>query len=81
MPPTKTYGFHSVFHLSEFRALGRFSPNITYRFRPNGDDHTTAVMEIIVICQLATGAERPADVPVRRMGEDELFSEAPELGR
>ena len=57
-----------------------FHPNITYRFRPNGDDHTTALMEIMVICQLATGAERPKDTPVRRLGEDELFSEAPELG-
>ncbi len=57
-----------------------FHPNITYRFRPNGDDHTTALMEVMVLCQLASGAERPADVPVRRLGEDELFSEAPELG-
>ena len=57
-----------------------FHPNITYRFRPNGDDHTTALMEIMVLCQLPTGAERPADVPVRRLAEDELFSQAPELG-
>ena len=57
-----------------------FHPNITYRFRPNGDDHETALMEIMVICQLATGAERPKDVPVRRLGANELFSEAPELG-
>lgn len=57
-----------------------FHPNITYRFRPNGDDHTTALMEVMVLCQLPTGGERPADVPVRRLGEDELFSEAPELG-
>jgi len=34
----------------------------------------------MVLCQLPTGAERPADVPVRRLGENELFSEAPELG-
>jgi len=58
-----------------------FHPNITYRFRPNGDDHTTALMEIMVLCQLASGAERPPDVPVRRLGENELFSEAPELGK
>ena len=57
-----------------------FHPNITYRFRPNGDDHTTAIMEIIVLCQLPSGAERPKDSPARRMGEDELFSQAPELG-
>ena len=61
-----------------------FFPGITipmvYRFRPNGDNHTTALMEVMVLCQLPTGAPRPADVPVRRLGENELFSEAPELG-
>lgn len=69
---------YSIF--PNFAPWAGFHPNITYRFRPNGDDHTTALMEIIVICQLATGAERPKDVPVRRLGENELFSEAPELG-
>ncbi|MFK8050109.1 MAG: SRPBCC family protein [Halioglobus sp.] len=69
---------YSIF--PNFAPWAGFHPNITYRFRPNGDDHTTALMEIIVICQLASGAERPKDVPVRRMGENELFSEAPELG-
>ncbi|MGI9284518.1 MAG: aromatic ring-hydroxylating oxygenase subunit alpha [Pseudomonadales bacterium] len=69
---------YSIF--PNFAPWAGFHPNITYRFRPNGDDHTTALMEIMVICQLATGTERPADVPVRRLGENELFSEAPELG-
>jgi phenylpropionate dioxygenase-like ring-hydroxylating dioxygenase large terminal subunit len=69
---------YSIF--PNFAPWAGFHPNITYRFRPNGDDHTTALMEIIVLCQLPTGAERPVDVPVRRMGEDELFSQAPELG-
>lgn len=69
---------YSIF--PNFAPWAGFHPNITYRFRPNGDDHTTALMEIMVICQLATDAERPKDVPVRRLGEDELFSQAPELG-
>ncbi|MEZ5569899.1 MAG: aromatic ring-hydroxylating dioxygenase subunit alpha [Halioglobus sp.] len=69
---------YSVF--PNFAPWAGFHPNITYRFRPNGDDHETALMEIMVLCQLPSGAERPKDVPVRRMGEDELFSEAPELG-
>ena len=69
---------YSIF--PNFAPWAGFHPNITYRFRPNGDDHTTAIMEIIVLCQLPTGAERPKDSPARRMGEDELFSQAPELG-
>ena len=69
---------YSVF--PNFAPWAGFHPNITYRFRPNGDDHTTALMEIMVLEQLPTGAERPKDTPVRRLGEDELFSQAPELG-
>jgi phenylpropionate dioxygenase-like ring-hydroxylating dioxygenase large terminal subunit len=69
---------YSIF--PNFAPWAGFHPNITYRFRPNGDDHTSAIMEIMVLCQLPSGAERPADYPARRMGENELFSEAPELG-
>ena len=69
---------YSIF--PNFAPWAGFHPNITYRFRPNGDDHTTALMEVMVLCQLPSNGERPADVPVRRLGEDELFSEAPELG-
>ena len=69
---------YSIF--PNFAPWAGFHPNITYRFRPNGDDHTTALMEIMVLCQLPTAAKRPKDTPVRRMGENELFSEAPELG-
>jgi len=70
---------YSVF--PNFAPWAGFHPNITYRFRPNGDDHTSAIMEIIVICQLPSNAKRPLDMPVRRLGENELFSEAPELGK
>ena len=70
---------YSIF--PNFAPWAGFHPNITYRFRPNGDDHTTALMEIMVLCQLPSTAERPKDVPVRRLGDNELFSEAPELGQ
>jgi phenylpropionate dioxygenase-like ring-hydroxylating dioxygenase large terminal subunit len=57
-----------------------FHPHITYRFRPNGDDHESALMEIMLLAPYPQGEERPADSPPRLMGEDELFSETPELG-
>ena len=69
---------YSIF--PNFAPWAGFHPNITYRFRPNGDDHRTAIMEVIVLCQLPEGAERPNDIPARRMGAQELFSQAPELG-
>lgn len=70
---------YSIF--PNFAPWAGFHPNIIYRFRPNGDDHESALMEIMVLCQLPTGAERPKDSPCRRLGEDELFSQAPELGQ
>ena len=57
-----------------------FHPHITYRFRPNGDDHETALMEIMLLAPFKQSEERPADMPPRLLGEDELFSQAPELG-
>ena len=69
---------YSIF--PNFAPWAGFHPNITYRFRPNGDDHTTALMEIMVLEQIPTGGARPKDTPKRRLGEDELFSQAPELG-
>lgn len=57
-----------------------FHPHITYRFRPNGDNHESALMEIMLLAPFKQSEQRPADSPPRLMGEDELFSEAPELG-
>jgi phenylpropionate dioxygenase-like ring-hydroxylating dioxygenase large terminal subunit len=57
-----------------------FHPHITYRFRPNGDNHESALMEIMLLAPFKQSEERPADSPPRLMGEDELFSQAPELG-
>jgi len=41
---------YSIF--PNFAPWAGFHPNITYRSRPNGDDHTTALMEVMVLCQL-----------------------------
>jgi len=57
-----------------------FHPHITYRFRPNGDNHESALMEIMLLAPFKQSEPRPADAAPRLMGEDELFSQAPELG-
>ena len=49
-----------------------------YRFRPNGDDPETSIMEILVLSPFQ--GERPPEAPVRKMGLDESFLEATELG-
>ena len=51
---------------------------IVYRFRPNGDDHRTAIMEVIFLAPY-TG-ERPPPAPVRWLTDDETFTAVPELG-
>ena len=43
-----------------------------YRFRPNGDDHRSAIMEVIFLAPF-TG-ERPPPAPVRWLSDDEPFS-------
>jgi phenylpropionate dioxygenase-like ring-hydroxylating dioxygenase large terminal subunit len=56
-----------------------FHPNLTYRFRPYGDNHEMCIMEIIVLMRYPEGGERPADCGVDKLDKDQLFSEAPGL--
>ena len=56
-----------------------FHPNLTYRFKPHGDDHQMCTMEIIVLSRFPEGEKRPLDCPVHKLDKDQLFSEAPGL--
>jgi phenylpropionate dioxygenase-like ring-hydroxylating dioxygenase large terminal subunit len=60
-----------------FHPWGAFN-RIVYRFRPNGDDHRTAIMECIFLSPF-TG-ERPPPAPIHWLEEHETFSDAVELG-
>jgi hypothetical protein len=60
-----------------FHPWGAFN-RIVYRFRPNGDDHRSSIMECIFLAPF-TG-ERPPSAPVHWLDEDASFTEAPELG-
>ncbi len=51
---------------------------IVYRFRPNGDDHRTAIMEIFLLAPFA--GERPPPAPTTFLDFDDDWTEAPELG-
>lgn len=61
-----------------FAPWAGFLPNLTYRHRPNGDDHESSIMDIFVLCRFPEGAERPADAPAIRLGPDQPFMEAAE---
>jgi phenylpropionate dioxygenase-like ring-hydroxylating dioxygenase large terminal subunit len=60
-----------------FHPWGAFN-RIVYRFRPNGSDHRTAIMECLFISPF-TG-ERPKPAEVHWLRDDETFSDAKELG-
>jgi Ring hydroxylating alpha subunit (catalytic domain) len=49
---------------------------ITYRFRPNGDDHRSCIMDVFLLSPFA--GERPAPVPEIRLSADEPWRTAVE---
>jgi phenylpropionate dioxygenase-like ring-hydroxylating dioxygenase large terminal subunit len=60
-----------------FHPWGAFN-RIVYRFRPNGDDHRSAIMEVLFLSPFK--GPRPTPAPVRRLGIDEPWTTATELG-
>jgi nitrite reductase/ring-hydroxylating ferredoxin subunit len=51
---------------------------IVYRFRPNGDDHRTAIMEVFLLAPFS--GERPPPAKTTYLGPDDEWTMAPELG-
>lgn len=62
-----------------FAPWGGFMPNIVYRWRPWPDqDH--CLMEVRILMRNKPGEEMPKSVPMRLIGEDEKWSDLPEIG-
>ncbi len=51
---------------------------IVYRFRPNGDDHRSCIMECFFLAPFS--GERPPPAKERALGVDDPWTDAPELG-
>jgi phenylpropionate dioxygenase-like ring-hydroxylating dioxygenase large terminal subunit len=60
-----------------FHPWGAFN-RIVYRFRPNGDDHRSSIMEVMFLSPFA--GERPAPAKRRDLDVEEPWTNAPELG-
>lgn len=60
-----------------FHPWGAFN-RIVYRFRPNGDDHRSCIMECLYLSPFS--GERPPPAPVHWLGVDQDWMEADELG-
>ena len=60
-----------------FHPWGAFN-RIVYRFRPNGDDHRSSIMEVLFLSPFA--GDRPPPAPVHALGVNDPWTDAPELG-
>ena len=60
-----------------FHPWGAFN-RIVYRFRPNGMDHRTSIMEVLLLAPFQ--GERPPPAPVLRLSADQPWTDAEPLG-
>ena len=60
-----------------FHPWGAYN-RITYRFRPNGDDHRSSIMEVFFLAPFR--GERPPPAEMRMLDADEPWTNATELG-
>lgn len=57
-----------------------YAPNLIYRWRPNGLDPDSAIMDVMILKRVPKNGPRPAPVPVHFLSENERWSDAAELG-
>lgn len=60
-----------------FHPWGAYN-RIVYRFRPNGNDHLSAIMEVFLLAPFS--GERPPPAPTTVLGPDQPWTDATELG-
>jgi len=56
-----------------------FGLPLIYRFRPDGHDPDKCIMDAILLHPVPDDGPRPDPAPLRVLGPDEPFTEAPEL--
>jgi phenylpropionate dioxygenase-like ring-hydroxylating dioxygenase large terminal subunit len=72
---------HELFHVFPNSVIwGSWSMPIMYRWRPNGDDHRTAIFEVFMFLVYPEGADIPPPAPVVDLGIDQPFAAAEPLG-
>ena len=69
---------YSVF--PNFQVWSGYFGNIVYRFIPDGDDHDHCLFDIYLLGRHPAGTECPPAPPMNRLGDDQPFTEAPEIG-
>ncbi len=57
-----------------------YTTPLVYRFRPHGDDHTSAVMDVMLLEPVPLSGPRPPAAPTRHLDAGQRWADAPELG-
>ncbi len=57
-----------------------FPPNLVYRWRPNGLDPESAIMDVIILKPIPKGSVRPKPAEVEYLTVDQGWGEAPSMG-
>ncbi|WP_197276985.1 aromatic ring-hydroxylating oxygenase subunit alpha [Sphingomonas profundi] len=57
-----------------------YAPNVVYRWRPNGLDPETSIMDVIILKRVPKNGPRPQPVKEHRLALDEDWSSSPMLG-
>ncbi len=68
------------FLFPNFMPWGGWLTSFAYRFRPDGHDPDSCVIDIMVLQPVPEAEPRPAAAPTRYLGPDESWADAPELG-
>jgi hypothetical protein len=68
------------FLFPNFMPWAGFLTPLVYRFRPNGDDPESCVIDIMLLEPVPEGRSRPSPAPTRYLGQHETWADAPELG-
>jgi phenylpropionate dioxygenase-like ring-hydroxylating dioxygenase large terminal subunit len=63
-----------------FQVWSGYFGNIVYRFIPDGDDHEHCLFDVYLLGRYQKGAACPPAAPLHRLGDDETFDKAPQIG-
>ncbi len=68
------------FVFPNFMPWAGYTTPLTYRFRPNGADHESSLMDVMLLEPLAEGRPRPTPAATRHLADGQSWADAPELG-
>ena len=57
-----------------------YAPNLIYRWRPNGLDPESSIMDVLILKPISPGAKPSAPIAEFKLGIDQDWTEAPMLG-